>query len=1066
MKLLKKILKITGITTLVLLLILICIPFLFGKQIKEAVKNYINQEVNADVYFGDIGISVFSNFPNLTVTLDDFGVAGREEFKGDTLVDCQHFGVVVNLWSLLSDKYQVSKITLDEPTIHAKVLADGKANWDIMKPSTDSVPAAAAATDTTPAAPLALELSAYRISGADVTYDDRASKMYLKVSNLEHKGSGDFQNDNYDFETTTTADSVTFRMEETSYLSQAKIDADITVNIDSKNNRYTLKDNRVGVNALELFLEGFVALIGDDINMDMKFGTNQNTFKSILSMVPGMYTQDFDDVDTDGSFKLSGLVKGTYNEKRIPGFNVALNVANGRFKYPDLPEEVKDINFDLKVDCPDGNLDKLKVEFPKFHALFGAAPIDARCMLTGLTSDNMYIDAQAKASIELANLLKMFPMEGQELRGKFTLDGTAKGTVNMTAGTFPVVNAKMKLENGYYKNSEFPSALDKMALDAEMRNANGSLTETTLNVKQFHTELDGSPIDATMDVKDFNDPQYNLKVNGSLDLAKLAKVYPIDGTTMAGMIKANLSTSGRVSDIEKEQYMNLPTSGTLEASNVSYKSTDFPQGVTITNGNISFSPQRMDISAFNGKLGSSPVSITGFLNNYLAYIMLPDQEIKGQMNLTSSRFNVNEWMVEDEDAPAASAQAAAPEAEVPMTVFEVPKGIDFTFKCSIANVIYDNLNLKDLLGEVVLANQQVRFNNLTFNTLGGNMRLAGGYGTQNPAAPDIDLTMTLVGLDVQQTWKAFEIVKNLAPAAKFLDGKVNSSLNLVGKLKTDMSPDLASITSVGDLVVNQGTLRGFKPMEAIGDKIKLAQLKELKLKDTKILYEIKQGRIWVEPFDVAIGNGKMVSKGSHGIDQTMDYDMDFDLPAGVAGTAAMTAVNGLLKNVPGVGGGASPSNFRVAVGLGGTVDKPTIKYVRPGGQGGTEATIENVVETFKDTARTIINNQITEIKEDVSAKLKAEAAKILSDAQAVADKTKAEAKTAADKVRAEANKRADDIEKSAKNPLEKVAKKKAADLVRKEGKEGGDKLEKEATTKADKIMAEARTKSDAKLNGK
>jgi AsmA-like C-terminal region len=401
-----------------------------------------------------------------------------------------------------------------------------------------------------------------------------------------------------------------------------------------------------------------------------------------------------------------------------------------------------------------------------------------------------------------------------------------------------------------------------------------------------------------------------------------------------------------------------------------------------------------------------------------------------------------------------------------MTVFEVPKGIDFTFKCSIANVIYDNLNLKDLLGEVVLANQQVRFNNLTFNTLGGNMRLAGGYGTQNPASPDIDLTMSLVGLDVQQTWKAFEIVKNLAPAAKFLDGKVNSSLNLVGKLKTDMSPDLASITSVGDLVVNQGTLRGFKPMETIGDKIKLAQLKELKLKDTKILYEIKQGRIWVEPFDVAIGNGKMVSKGSHGIDQTMDYDMDFDIPAGVAGTAAMTAVNGLLKNVPGVGGGNPSGNLRVAVGLGGTVDKPTIKYVRPGGQGGTEATIVDVVNVVKDSVKTTIINKVEDIKEDVSAKLRAEADKILADAQAVADKTKAEAKTAADKVRAEANKRADDIEKSAKNPLEKVAKKKAADLVRKEGKEGGDKLEKEATAKADKIMAEARSKSDAKLNGK
>lgn len=1063
MKMLKKVLKITAITFAALLLILISIPFIFGSQIKQAVKDYINKEVNAEVYFKDVGISIFSNFPNITVTLDEFGVAGRDEFKGDTLLDCQHFGVVVNLFSLFGEKYEVRKLTLDEPTIHAKVLVTGKANWDIMKPSTDTTTVVAA--DTIPSAPLALQLNAYSITGGNVIYDDRSSAMYLEVNNLNHKGSGDFENDNYDFETYTSADSVTFRMDGTDYLSDAKIDADLTVNIDQKNSRYTLKDNRIGLNALELFFEGFVAFIGDDINMDIQYKTNQNTFKSILSMVPGMYTKDFNDVDTDGTFSLGGYVKGTYNEKRIPGFNLNLAVQNGRFKYPDLPEEVKDINFDLKVDCPDGNLDKLKVEFPKFHALFGAAPIDARCMLTGLTSANMFIDAQAKASIDLANLMKMFPMEGQELRGKFTVDGTAKGTVNTTAGTFPVVNAIMKLENGYYKNADFPSALDKMSLDAEMRNASTNLSETVLNVKQFHTELDGSPIDATMQVKDFNDPQYNVTVNGSLDLQKLGKIYPIEGTTMSGLIKANITTSGRVSDIEKEQYMNLPTSGSVDVTNVVYKSTDFPQGISISKGLLNFSPQRLDIAAFNGKLGSSPVSIGGFIENYLAYLLLPDQNIRGQMTLTSGKFNVNEWMVDD-PAAASSAQAAAPEEHVPMTAFEVPKGVDFTFACNIASVVYDNLILKDLAGDVIMQNQEIRFRNLSFNTLGGNMRLAGGYNTQNPAAPLIDMTMTLVGLDVQQTYKAFEIVKSLAPAAKFLEGKVNSSLVLNGKLKGDMSPDLSTITSVGDLVIGNGTLRGFKPMDIVGDKIKLNQLKELKLKDTKILYEVKQGRIWVEPFDVNIGSGKFVAKGSHGIDQTMDYDMDFDVPAGVAGQAALTAVNGLLKNVPGgLGGDGGNTNLRVAVGLGGTVDKPTIKYVRPGGEGGNtvQETATELVATVKDSVKTVVTNVIENKVDDAKAKARAEADKIMADARAQADKIKAEAKVAADKLRAESNKRADDIEKSAKNPLEKAAKKKAADVVRKEGNDNAAKLEREAAAKADKVIADAQAKSNALL---
>jgi hypothetical protein len=1058
MKILKKTLKYLAIASGIFLVLLISLPLIFGSQIKQAVKDYINQQVNADVYFGDIGISVFSNFPNLTVSLDEFGVAGRDEFKGDTLVDCQHFGVVVNLLSLFSDKYEVRKITLEKPVIHAKVLKTGKANWDIMKPSTDTT---TVATDTTAAAPLALSLRSYKLSGGQITYDDQAGDMYLSIHNLDHKGSGDFQNDNYDFETYTKADSVSFSMEGTDYLSKAFVDADLTVNIDQKEDKYTLKDNRIGLNALELFFEGFVAFVGDDIHMDMKYGTNQNTFKSILSMVPGMYTQDFGDVDTDGSFALDGTVKGTYNEQKIPGFSLNLGVKDGRFKYPDLPEEVKDINFDLKVSCPDGNLDKLKVEFPKFHALFGTAPVDMRCMLTGLTKENMGIDAQAKASLDLGNLMKMFPMEGQELRGKFTLDGTAKGTLNMSAGTFPVVNAIMKMENGYYKNADFPSALDKMSFDAEMKNASTNLTETTLNVKQFHTEIDGEPLDARMEVKDFNDPQYNLSLNGSLDLQKLNKIYPLEGTTMSGKLVANLSTSGRVSDVEKGDYLKLPTSGSMTAKNVNYTSSDLPQGVSISTGLLNFSSQRLEVSAFSGKLGSSPVSMTGYLENYLAYFLLPDQNLKGQLNLNSSKFNVNEWMVDD---PAAATSAeASPEAEVPMTVFEVPNGIDFTFVCNIAAVLYDKLTLKNMTGEVIMANQEVRFRNLSFSTLGGLMKLAGGYQTRDITAPGVDLTMTLAGLDVQETYKAFEIVKSLAPAAKFLQGKVNSSLVLNGKLKGDMSPDLSSVTSVGDLVISNGVLRGFKPMEAISDKIKLNQLKELKMNETKILYEVKNGRIWVEPFDVPIGSGKMTAKGSHGIDQSMDYNMDFDVPAGVAGAAAMNAVNGLLKNLPGGLGGGDGANMRVAVGLGGTVDKPNIKYVKPFGQGGTALTVEALKETVKDTVKAVVQEKVTQVVDDAKAKARAEADKILQDAQVQADKAKAEAKKAADKLRAEANKRADDMEKSAKNPLEKVAKKKAADVVRKEGEDSAKKVEREAAQKADKIMADARAKADAKL---
>lgn len=1055
-KFIKKTLKVTGITLAVLLIILILIPFIFGKQIKQAVKDYINKEVNATVYFEDIGIGIFRNFPNLTVSLDKFGVIGKDEFKGDTLVDVESFGVVVDLFSLFGDKYKVKKLTLDAPRIHAKVNKAGKANWDIMKPSTDTVAVDTAAADTAGAG-LSLQLSGYAINNGQVIYDDRAGDIYLKIDNLNHKGSGDFQDDAYDFDTYTSADSVTFTMGGTNYLNKGKIDADLTVNIDTKNGLYTLKDNRIGLNEIELKFDGLVTMKGDDIGLDIKFGTNQNSFKSILSMVPGMYTDDFSDIDTDGTFSLDGSVKGTYNEKSIPGFKVHLGVENGRFKYPDLPEEVKEINFDFKAESPGPTLDNLKIEIPKFHALLGKAPIDARLLLTGVTKANMFIDAYLKASLNLEDLLKMFPMEGQDMKGKFTVDGTAKGTVNTAAGTFPVVNAILKLENGYYKTVDFPSAIDKMSMVADMKCPGTNIAEAVLNVTKFHAEIDGEPLDATLSARNFDDVNYSATAKGKLNLSKLGKIYPIEGTTMSGMLDLDVTTSGKMSDIEAERYASLPTSGSLNITGLKYVSTDVPQGIAISAGRITFTPEKLNIEKYIGEVGHSPVNITGYLNNYLAYALLPNQKIKGEMNLTSAKFDVNEWIVEDAAPAAPSGQAAAPEADVPMEVYEVPGDIDFAINCIINKVLYDNMTLDNMAGQLLLRDRRVSFNNVAFNTLGGNFKMNGGYDTKDVKAPAIDFALNIANLDIKKSYETFVIIKSFAPVAKFVNGKFGTNFSMTGKLLGDMSPDLNSINIPdGIATVLNGSLKGFKALDMVADKIKVDKLREIKLNDVKIFFKVANGRLEVEPFDVPIGNGKMVVKGSNGLDQSMAYDLAFDLPVGVAGQAAMNAVGGLIGKPMDAG-----QNFKVSVGLGGTVDNPKITYVKnANGESATEIVqekIEETVKAVKDTVKAVVTEKIDDAKD----KAKAEAAKIIAEAEKVAAKIRADGKIAADKIKSEANKKADDIEKSAKNPIEKPIKKKAADVVRKEGVDNANKVEREANAKADKVMADARAKADA-----
>lgn len=1063
-KFLRRFLKYTGISVVVLLLLLILIPFIFGSQIKEAVKGYLNDELNATVYFEDVGISVFSNFPNLTVTLDEFGVIGKAPFEGDTLVDVAHFGVVVDLFSLFGDKYEVHKITLDEPYIHARVNRDGIANWDIMKESEEVAEVATedeAAPDSSASA-LALDLNAYAISNGKVIYDDKAGDIYAEIINLNHSGNGNFRGEVFDFDTETSADEITVNMEGDNYMNKMALDADMTISIDNENSVYTLKNNRVGLNALNLHFDGFIALseVNDDINMDLTFATNENKFSQILSMIPGMYTEDFGDMETDGTFALDGAVKGKYNENSLPGFNAHLGVEKGYFKYPDLPKDVKDINFDVKVDCPDGDLNKLSINMPSFAALFGSAPIKASCILSGLMSESYNIDATANAKLDLEEILTIFPMEGYDLKGQFTLDGSAKGVYNEAKGTMPKVDATMALANGYFKTPDFPSAISNMSMDAEMKSVETDLSTAVLDVKQFHGEIDGDPIDANLKVNDFDDPKYDLHAHGKLNLDKLAKIMELEDTKLAGLLQLDLDTKGSLSAVENERYNELPTSGTIGLTNFVFASPDLPQGLEISKGDISFDPRIMEIKTMAGKVGSSPFTITGSFDNYLGYALLPDQELKGKMSFSSKRFNVNEWMVEEgETAPAAEA-AEAPTEEVDMVAFEVPKGIDFVFDCNITRVIYDNLNLDNMAGKVIMRDEKLKFENLRFNTLGGSMRMNGSYATPDPANPEVHLSWNLDGLDIGQSYKMVELVKDIAPIAKFMEGSLSSELKLDGTLNSDLTPNLASLTSKGYLDIVDAMLKGFKGTEMIADKIKLNKLKELPIQKTKVLFEVHDGKVWVEPFDIPFGKGKIIVDGAHGLDQSMAYNLNLDLPAGAAGTAALNAVGGLLKKDLG-------DQLKVNVGLGGTVENPKITYVKnEKGEGGTDM-VEDKIEDVKEEVKEKVEEVKEEVKEKVEEKIddakekaKAEAAKVMKQAEAQAEKIRSEARTQAQKLRNEANKKADEIEASAKNPFEKAAKKKLAQKTRKTGETSAKKVEDAADEKAQKVIDDAKARTD------
>jgi cell division septum initiation protein DivIVA len=422
----KSVIIISGVL-LGLILLLFIIPFAFKGKIKNLVVNEANKSLNATVGVGKISISLLKNFPSVYIGLNDLLITGKQEFEGDTLVSIEEISVTTSILNLIGGSpYEIRKIWIDKADIGLKVLADGKANWDIVK-STES---GQAEEETSGTGNFRLLLKSLLINDSRLVYDDRELATYLVFEGLNHSLSGDLTADFTTLETITTIESAFLNYEGIDYLDNANIGLAANIDADLKKSIYTLRTNTLTVNGFSVVFNGTAGLPEDGYDLHLGFSTPNNTFKDLLSLVPAVYSRDFNTINTEGIVSFDGEINGLYTDDAYPAFRIGLEVKDAWFRYPDLPAGVEDININAMIENPGGDLDLTVVDLKKFSLRMAGNPVSGRFLLKNPISDP-YIDTRIEAAINLADIGKFYPLEaGETLNGRIDADITLKGLLS------------------------------------------------------------------------------------------------------------------------------------------------------------------------------------------------------------------------------------------------------------------------------------------------------------------------------------------------------------------------------------------------------------------------------------------------------------------------------------------------------------------------------------------------------------------------------------------------------------------------------------------------------------
>ena len=759
----KKVLKIAGITLGVLLILILVLPFAFQGKIEKLVKQEGNKMLNAQFDFSALDISLIRNFPSASITLEDFWLKGAGEFQNDTLIQAGELTAAVNLFSLFGNSgYDISKIIIEDTKVKAIVLENGHPNWDVMKPSADTTD-----TEETPteSAPIRIKLQKLSIKDLSVSYDDRQGGMYAAINHLNATCSGDFGSERTTVDLSMETPSLTYRTGGIPFLNKARLEADMNVDADFANNKYTLKDNTISLNAIQVNIDGWAAMQKNGIGMDMKLNTNEVGFKELLSLIPAIYAKDFQDLKTDGKASLTAFAKGILGQDQVPQFEVALDVKDGMFRYPSLPAGVENIN-----------------------------------------------------------------------------------------------------------------------IAANVKNAGGNIDATEITVSPFDFVLAGNPFSLKASVKTpVSDPDLQATAKGTLDLGKVKEVYPLEDMTLNGTIQADMNLAGKLSYIEKEQYDQMKAAGSIRLNNMKLNLQDMP-AIDIQRSTFSFSPRYLQLSETTINIGQNDLTVDSRFENYLGYA-LKGSTLKGNLNISSNHIHVNDFISSDTttvQAPETHDSTTVSSSEA--GVIRIPENIDFTMQANLKEVLFDKMKLETVSGVLTVKNGTVDMRNLSFNTMGGSITANGAYSAPKGVQPHLNAGFDMKGIGFAQAYEELGLVQQLAPIFSGLKGNFSGNLKINTPLDEKMSPVMQQVQGSGSLSTKDLSLSDVKFINQVADIVKKPSMKDIQVKDLNLDFEIADGRVTTQPFDLKLGDYTMNLSGSTGLDQTIDYTGKITLPSGGIGS--------------------------------------------------------------------------------------------------------------------------------------------------------------------------------------
>jgi len=552
LRILLRVLKIAGITTGSLILILFLLPYLFPKFVSNKIRQWARQSIQSELHFKSARLSFFRHFPALTLTLYDVRLNGSAPFAKERLIEADEIALGVDLRSVFSE-VRIDKIFLTNAFINIQVDTGGRANYNIYA-APKSKPDAS--NDSTSAS---LKIEKIIIEKSRLTYNDASLPLLINARGLDYEGNGDLSQAVFDLHTHLQLESIDFYYDRTPYFINKKLNADLITKINTSSLALVFERNELLINQLPVAFTGRFSFLKDGYDMDFRLNARGAALHDIFTALPPESLTWLDSTEVKGVGDIDAALKGKYvaATNTMPDFLFDLQVRDGSIAYAKAPAPVTQLRLGLQCRMPSLNPDSLDLQMDTISFRLDKDYFDAALRLKGLKTP--WISTTIRSEMDLEKWDRALGFRPADLKGRYTLQLKAEGRyatrvdrtttlrktrVDTVIASIPHFALKSTLRNGYFKMPSRPEAVSEIGFDLDASCNNDDYHQTRLTLDNFSAKLLGSYLKGFFHLEN----AVNNTVDGDFEtvfhLADLRKVLPIDSVDLAGDLSAHVKTKG------------------------------------------------------------------------------------------------------------------------------------------------------------------------------------------------------------------------------------------------------------------------------------------------------------------------------------------------------------------------------------------------------------------------------------------------------------------------------------------------------------------------------------------